>query len=319
MSVDLAAAQGLAALVDRALGHRFALARERALHHVADAIPGGLPDKVLALAEDRGRDVKVALLALLEARPAPEHQAAITRMVADSYEIGSQRYGDDPAHPIARAAARALAKGPTIDRAHIASLRTVLQSTEDFILRRLILEALLANGPPDLPQKVMKLALDRGRLKFHVAAAEALYQQTDHVTPDMAGQIDAAQLELRDPRVAVPLALVAGTRATPNHLMALAVALATNPKRRALILALWFGDPSGPQAEAVLDQFNDDGLLAALKAFDAPDALLPRDLLDPHGETEITERLVSRFAELFAPKPPAVAPSFPGVDDIDLE
>jgi hypothetical protein len=261
----------------------------------------------------------VALLALLEARPGPEHQAAIVKMVADAYEVGSQRYGEDPAYPIAQSAVRSLAKGPQIPLAHVPALREVLRSTQDVVLRRLILEALLINGPPDFPQKVVTLALNQGRLKHHIAAAEALYQQTDHVAAALADQIDAAQLELRDPRVATPLALVAGACASPAHLLGLADALAANPKRRALIFALWLGDPARPEAGLLLDRLGDEGLPAMLQAMGADDTRLPRDVLDPYGETAITEGLVSRFAGFFAPKRPSETPTFPGVVDVDLD
>jgi len=228
-------------VVETTLTHRFADVRERALVALAGRSHGVLPQNLLGLAADKGSGVRKALLKLLQQRRHVEHREALLRLAADDWSPHAGYYGQDRDHPIAVGAAELLADPPPLDAAQIDAITKIVTSTGDTAVAQKLLFALVKNGSIDSRRRVRRFAMRTGRLPLHAFAAEALLDYVGHLEPELADAIPVEQLVDRVSTVAIPLALILGAAATPDHVLCVARTLAAKPTRRALVAVIWLG------------------------------------------------------------------------------
>ncbi|OEZ90509.1 hypothetical protein JAB8_19520 [Janthinobacterium sp. HH106] len=226
--------------VHGALKHKFAAVISRALKAVATPLPAPLPQHLLALVEAKASPVRKTLVELLAEKPHPEHLPTLLRLVKDSWSPESRYHNEDDIYPIARAAVPAIAKLGAIDTPTADELYRTAIDSRDPDLRYEIFRLLVANAEIDSQARLLDLALNPGRKAVRRAAVHALMAVADHVAPDVIARISARDVSRRIEPVASRLLLLLAKRGDLPHVLAIAETLATNDKRRVLLLlVIW--------------------------------------------------------------------------------
>lgn len=237
LGVEAAIRRNMSAEVDKALGHRFAHVVAPALTAVASPLAAPLPNNLLDLAGHRASPVRRALAAILAAKPHRGHQRALMTLLTDQWSRHSQHYGqDDNDYPIARTAADALTNQPPPTAATAKRLLTLATDTADPQVRRSVLTLLAKKGDQALQQAIFDLAVQPGRQSVRRGAASALLAAAARLAPSIIAGITASLLATRFEPVAAILALLLGWRGDPSTARDVAGQLATNHKRRVLLL-----------------------------------------------------------------------------------
>lgn len=241
LAMKTAIHHGMDDVVTRGLQHRFAHVVSLALTAVGASADAPLPEALLALATHAGSPVRQALVELLDARPHPHHVPALLVLAGDRYSRRSMFENGDEEYPLARAAARALAKLKALDDGPAGELFNIALATQDPSVRRLSFIALACVASPVFQHRLWDLVVSPGSLAIRRAAARALlvgHERVESVimnaiTPDMVAAFPAP--------VAVDLALLLATNGEPDRVIAMAEALAANQRRRVIVLLLVWG------------------------------------------------------------------------------
>lgn len=130
-AITAAIALGLKTIVEDALDHMFADVVAPALKAVGDPLDAPLPAGLLELAKAEGSPVRKALVALLGAKPHPDHIPALMSLAHDQWSASYRRYEEEDHFPIAHEAIEALAALPSLPDDDLERLDTLAIETTD--------------------------------------------------------------------------------------------------------------------------------------------------------------------------------------------
>ena len=286
-AIDATIRHGMIELVQMGLTHRFAEVVARSLKAVATKLTPPLSDEFLALAQHKGSPVRRALVEILDAMPHPEHQATLLVLAKDDWSPRYAQYGDDDEYPIARAAVAAIAKLGPIEAEPADQLYRLAIGSPDRTLRYEIFALLVRAAETEFQNRLLTLALTRGRRQLREAAATALMVGYEHVVAPIVRQITSQLVETLIETVASRLLVLVAASANVDDVMTLTGALSTNQKRRVfLLLAIWVlreRDAAAMAQVAAMLPANHIGVKWAMAGgtYDINEAALD-DLGDPH-------------------------------------
>ncbi len=237
-AIEAAIRRGMAVEVDAALDHRFAHVAARALAAVAGPLPAPLPQRLLDLARHRASPVRSALADALRAKPHPDHVATLLVLADDRWSRHSDGFGGDADHPIAQTAVAALAEIAPLGAEANAALLGIATDTSDHDVRVPIFDLLARTGGAEMQRRIFALATEPGRARVRSAAAHALLRSGPVVDQSVVDLITPRLLATRYEPVGAVLATLLGWRGSLEAIRASAEHLATNQKRRALLLLI---------------------------------------------------------------------------------
>lgn len=288
-ALEAAIRLGMTAEIEAALDHKFAHVEALAVTTIGSQAGTPLPDRLLAKASDPRSPVRKALVALLKQRPHASHLEATVKLVRDTWSRDSRHYGERDSFPIAQEAVEALealaAQMPLpIDTAD--DLFELGRRAGDPDVRLPIFRTLAASGNLGLQTRLFELAVKPGKADVRRSAADALLHAADAVSTEVTGKITAWVLETRYEPVAASFSLLLAGRGDPERVRAISVKLATNPKRRVLILLLvWVMHGRDPQlAQDIAAMLPADHIAVTWAMggqIEEPDDALLADLGDP--------------------------------------
>lgn len=239
-AIGVAIRHGMMAEIEGGLTHRFADVAAQSLKALAAPMASPLPDKLLALAQHRGSPVRRALVELLDAKPHRDHLPTLLVLATDEWSRHSSYYGKEDNYPIAQAAIAALAKVVPIADAAADKLYRLAIGTRDSDVRYKIFCLLVRAADPQFQTKLFEIAMSPGRRNVRQAAAGALLDGHEHVTPEIVERITPDLLGSRIESVASRLLLLLAARGGIDQLLEAAEVLSTSAKRRVLLLlAIW--------------------------------------------------------------------------------
>ncbi len=237
--VEAAIRHGMTVEVEGALGHRYAHVAARALAAIADPLPAPLPQRILDLAGHRASPVRRALVQALKAKPHEAHLPALMVLAGDQWSSDSQHYGrDSDDYPIAHAAIDALADIAPLSQPDADRLFAIATGTSDPDVRRSGFNLLVRTGGGAAQAKLFALGIEPGSARVRSSAAHSLLLVGSELEEALIRLITPQLLALLYEPVAAALAVLLGWRGGRDDVLAAAEALATNRKRRALLLLI---------------------------------------------------------------------------------
>lgn len=238
LAVKAAIRHGMTREVEAALNHRFAHVAACALTAVTTPLATPLQPRHLAFATHRASPVRRALVEVLKTKHDPAHQTTLIKLAGDQWSKNTMHYGrDTDDYPIARAAVAALRNLRPLGDKDEENLFAIATDTSDQHLRDAIL-LLLAESGFAMQKKLFDLAVEPGNARIQSSAAYALLQVGEQIEQRVVDEITPQMLATRYEPVAGVLAVLLGWRGAIPEVNAVAKELATNPKRRVLLLLL---------------------------------------------------------------------------------
>ena len=249
VAIESAIRHGMTPEIEAGLSHRFADVVARSLRAVATPIAAPLPETLMALARHKGSAVRRTLVELLDAKTHADHLATLLFLAKDDWSPRPFYHGEEDDNPIAQAAIGAIAKlGPFEDSA-AEDLYRVAIDTRDSDVRYDIFVLLVRGADPRLQGQLFELAVSPGRRTMRLAAAGAPLAGHEQVTPEAIIRITPQLLATRIESVASRLLLLVTLCAEVKEVVEAAELLATNEKRRVLLLlAIWIVRDRDPAA-----------------------------------------------------------------------
>ncbi len=277
---------GLNPIVEDALDHMFADVVAPALKAVGEPLKAPLPAGLLELAKAEGSPVRKALVALLGAKPHPDHVPTLMSLAHDQWSASYRRYEEDDHFPIAHQAIAALAALQSLPDDDLERIDALGIETTDPKLRYDVFELLVTHGGRAMQERLLHRACSPGRPAVRRAAAHALVFKSESLDAAVVADIDAATVATRMPSVAASLVLVAAYRGPSAFVIELAQYLAAHPKRRVLVLlAIWLTREERPEVAEGLEALLPTGHAAIAWLRSGPatiaDDQLVKDLGDP--------------------------------------
>ena len=285
MGLDAAIRLQMKTTVEAALNHKFAAVVARALTAIGESVAAPLPERLLQRVHSRGSPIRQALVALLGSKPHADHETTLLRLAGDTHSTNAIFQGKGEL-PIARAAVAAIGTSPPTDPQFSEQLQAIAIDTVDPELRYAIFRLLSNTAGSAYQDQLFDLAVCPGRLDVRRAAALALLVTDEHVAPEIVARVAAELLKEQEARVAASIALLYARRAEIPDVYQMATTLATDPRRRVLLLlivwALRYRDSATAQKLADMLPRDHPGVALALgsKIAAADDQLLV-DLGDP--------------------------------------
>lgn len=134
-----------------------------------------------------------------------------------------------------------MSKFDGLDETSANELYRIAIDSRDSTLRYDIFKLLVSKGSADMQDLLLELAINPGRVPVRRAAAQALMTSFDEVAPEVVGRISAEVISNKSESVASRLLVLVALRGELHHNLSIAETLATNHKRRVLLLlAIWF-------------------------------------------------------------------------------
>ena len=229
---------GMAPEIEAALDHKFADVKARALTAMSASMPAPLPPRLLAMSGDKGSPVRKALVAILDAKPDPAHLDALLVLAKDDWSRGARYYGEEDDFPIAQEAISVIAKLPSIGVEAVEVLYAIAIDTSDSDVRGPIFTLLAKSAGVSVQDRLFDLAVTPGNVAIRRSAASALLSAGEQVSATVVSRITADLLVTRYEPVAVNLTLLLAWLGAVPTVVAIAEQLATNPKRRVLLLLI---------------------------------------------------------------------------------
>ena len=222
-------------LVWLALDHARADAREAALNYLANSLPDPLPQRLLELSSDPGSRVRRSLVRILTARPHPDHQSALLRLIDDEWSDAEMFHNEPPSYPIAREAIGGLAVygGLANDIGEALLLRA--ERTEDRSLGIVALDAAAQCCGPAIRKRIWALSfLDRlGWIR--VDAIDAL-TKADVVERDILNEITSKLLLRLAPPLAASACVLLAVHGQVDSVIKAMERIGQSKKKRAMLL-----------------------------------------------------------------------------------
>lgn len=239
-AIEAAIRHEMTAEIDAGLYHRFARVIACSLRHIGAQLAPPLPEYVLALAKARGSPVRRALVEVLHDKSHSTHLPTLLRLAADEWSQHASYSGEYDYHPIAVAAIAAIAKFDHLDDEVADELYRIAVSTRDPNVRRRIFQLLVSAADTRFQESLFNLAVSPGRRDIRLAAVNALLTSHENITAETISMVTPDLIRTRIEGVAASLLLLVAIRGDKNKLQRIAENLATNPKRRVLLLlAIW--------------------------------------------------------------------------------
>lgn len=240
LAIDFAIRRGMAKDVQAGLTHRFADVVAPALIAVASPLPAPLPPSILALAKNKGSRVCRTLADLLDAKPHPDHRAALLRLSKNEWSYQWAYNNEDEVFPIAQAAVNALGKLGALDAATADELYSLAIDTRDSDLRYAIFVLLVNQAEERFQEALMDIALNPGDKWIRQLAAHALMVGYARIVPSVLQRITPKVLTGKIPCVVSRLLLLLASEGEDEAILQAAETLSTSSKRRVLLLlAIW--------------------------------------------------------------------------------
>ena len=218
-AIETAIRHGMTAEIEAGLSHRFAAVVARALKTVVAPMTAPLPDALLTLAGHKGSPVRKALVKLLDAKPHPEHLPALLVLAKDDWSPRSSYQGEEDDYPIAQAAIGAIGKlGPLKDGVADELYRLAID-TRDSDVRYEVFVLLVRAADPRFQSQLFELSVNPGRRTVRLAAATALMEGHEQVTPQTVSRITPQLLATRIEGIASRLVLLLGLRAGMDQVL----------------------------------------------------------------------------------------------------
>jgi hypothetical protein len=237
-AVEAAIRRGMTADIDAALDHKFADVCARAMTAIATPMPAPLPERFLSKAKTKGSPIRQALVKLLDVKPHVAHLPTLLLLVKDTWSKSSASYGEADDFPIAQTAVTAIEKMAPVALDQAEQLYGVAIETSDPDLRSSLFKLLVRKSGSTFQERLFELAVNPGRLPVRQAATYALLQAGEVLVPELIAQITPELLATRVEPVAVNLTLLFAWRAEVKAICLMAEVLATNRKRRVLLLLM---------------------------------------------------------------------------------
>lgn len=239
-AIDFAIRHGMTEDVLAGLTHRFADVVAPALTAVATPLPAPLPPSILALAENKGSRVCRTLVDLLDAKPHPDHRAALLLLSKNGWSAQAAYYGEEDSLPIAQAAVKALGKLGALDAATADELYSLAIDTRDLDLRYAVFVLLVNQAEERFQEALMDIALNPGDKWIRQLAAHALMVGHERIVPSVLQRITPKVLTGKIPRVASRLLVLLACAGDTVTVLKAAETLSTSSTRRVLLLlVIW--------------------------------------------------------------------------------
>lgn len=234
-AAEAAVAIGNEELIDLALTHPRADARQIALEHRLSMCNGIVPDRLVTFAHDKGCRVRTALLDKIVQYPSPEHINTLLILAHDTWSDAEPHYDGTESFPVARAAVAALLRYPHLDDAVGKDLLGIGRSTPDNDLARVAFEVAASRCGASIRSAIFDVSNERELDWKRVYALQGL-SAAQMVERELLDRITDKWLLSVSSRVAI-----VGTALLCTHLpVAEAVkrieVVSHSNKRRALIL-----------------------------------------------------------------------------------
>ena len=275
------------ALAWLALDHARADARVEALAYLANSLPDPLPQQLLELASDPGSGVRRSLVRILTARPHPNHQSVLLRLIDDEWSDTEAFHNEPPSYPIAREAVVGLAAYGSLSDEIGDALLFRAERTDDRSLGIVALNTAAQCCGPAIRKKIWALSfLDQARW-VRVDAIDAL-SRANVVESDILDAITAKLLLRLAPPLAASACVLLAIHGRVDAVIEAMERIAQSTKRRALLLLCVYGLADRDRHAAI-------GLLALLgsdhparRLLDLTDGeQLPKTALDDLGHIRI--------------------------------
>ena len=288
------------ALVWLALEHTRADARVAALAYLANSRPNPLPRHVLELSSDPSSRVRRSLVRILNARPHPDHQSVLLRLIDDEWSDVDIFHNESPSYPIAREAIVGLAAYGSLSDEIGEALLFRAERTDDRRLGIVALDTAAQCCGPAIRKKIWALSfLDQPRW-VRVDAIDAL-SRADVVESDILDVITAELLLRLAPPLAASTCVLLAIHGRVDAVIEAMERIAQSTKRRALLLL-------GVCRLAERDRHAAIGLLAlvgsdhpARRLLDLTDGeKLPKTALDDLGDIRIRKAVQGRLNDKIA-------------------
>ena len=287
-------------LVWLALEHTRADARVAALAYLANSLPNPLPKRILELSSDPSSRVRRSLVRILTARPHPDHQSVLLRLIDDEWSDVDIFHNEPPSYPIAREAIVGLAAYGRLSDEIGEALLFRAERTDDRSLGIVALNTAAQCCGPAIRKKIWALSfLDQPRW-VRVDAIDAL-SQADAVESDILDAITAEHLLRLAPPLAASACVLLAIHGRVDAVVEAMERIAHSTKSRALLLL-------GIDRLADRDRRAAIGLLALLGSDHPARRLLdltsgeqlPKTVLDDLGHIRIRKAVQGRLNDKIA-------------------
>ncbi len=235
-AMDAAIRHDMKVEIEAGLSHRFANVVARAVKAFATPLMPPLPPAILALARTKGSPVRRAVLELLDTKPHPDHLPTLLYLAKDEWSRTAAYYGEEDDYPIAQAAVAAISKLGAIDDRAADELYRVAIGSRDSKLRYEIFALLARSAASRFQGDLFDLAVNPGREIVRRAAAHALLMAHEQVPGELLKRITPQLVGTRIESVASRFLLLTSFRGEMEDVLVCAELLATNEKRRVLLL-----------------------------------------------------------------------------------
>lgn len=284
--------------VMNAINHVRADARQMALEHLAAAGEVPLAPALLALSDDPGSQVRLALVRVLTNIPHPDHFSVLMKLATDRWDVSSPRSNEPPSYAIAQNAVNALALYSVFsDEAGNALIRLAVE-TKDPTLRRSSLQLSAKNCSARIQKSVWDMIQTESKLDIRLAAADAIA---------LAPQLDSSILHEISQQAVIgypPLLAVSLVRLISRHLeigevLSRLEQISQQPSQRALLLVgiVYLRDRDHSSAEHVCRLLGKDHPACSL--INTPKKKLSPSVLNDLGDVRIRKAVQTRMAWLF--------------------
>lgn len=292
LAMEFAIRHGLTEDVQAGLTHRFADVVAPALIALATPLPAPLPPSILALAEHKGSRVCRTLVDLLDAKPHPDHRAALLRLCKNEWSKQFSYHGEED-FPIAQAAVKALGKLGALDAATADELYSLAIDTRDSDLRYAIFVLLVNQADEHLQEALLDIALNPGDKWIRQLAAHALWVGRERVVPSVLTRITPKVLTGKIPRVASRLLLLLASAGEDDAILKAAETLSTSSTRRVLLLlAIWVRREHNQGLAERIGRMLPTGNLGVSWALAGAEGKLRDTALDDLGEQACVEQVL---------------------------
>lgn len=240
LAIDFVIRHGLTEDVQAGLTHRFADVVAPALIAIATPMPSPLPQAILAHAENKGSRVCRTLVALLDAKPHPDHRAALLLLSKNGWSSLTAYSGEEVSLPIAQAAVKALGKLGALDSATSDELYSLAIDTRDPSLRYAIFVLLVNRAEERFQEALMDIALNPGDKTIRQLAAHALMVGHEYILSSVLQRITPEVLTGKISRVASRLLVLLTCAGGADAVLKAAETLSASTTRRVLLLlTIW--------------------------------------------------------------------------------
>lgn len=297
--LQVAVSLGYEEVIERALSHPFAKVRALALQTVASRKTNFLEPRLLEMADDASRYVRLALAELIKEGMRPEYLPTVLKLIKDTWTGDPVRHGAPARYPIAREASRCLNALNEIPDVNVDEILNYAKKVDDLTVRESLLTSLASLGTITTRREILKLALATSNSDVRLAASNALLRAHAQLEDDLVATLTPELICSISEEVAARLVLIIAAMATFEQIDDLAGVLSTSADRKVFLTLL--GIFAFPRLPGIKDTFarllpKEHPSLSLIG--NIPASLLPRDAFDDIGSAlsiRITLQYLSKY------------------------